>query len=72
VSLDPDEDESETKSFEMLKKYLASLGDAEHVEFFDTTLPTLVDYAIRLKVHKPVDGLCYSLQQQSKKKKKND
>ncbi|CAG0922472.1 unnamed protein product [Notodromas monacha] len=66
VSLDPDEDESEAHSFAMLQTYLSSLGDAEQAEFYDTTLPTIVDYAMKLKTLKPTErSLCYSLQQQS-------
>ncbi|CAG0917562.1 unnamed protein product [Notodromas monacha] len=65
VSLDPDEDESEAHSFAMLQTYLSSLGDAEQAEFYDTTLPTIVDYAMKLKTLKPTErSLCYSLQQQ--------
>lgn len=49
----------------------SQMSEKERKDLFDAQLPTMVDYALRLQSLKPSRGLHYSLQQQSKKRRKN-
>jgi hypothetical protein len=71
TSLEPDEETlGDQKVFDVFCDEVVDtwLSDDERQDLFDTQLPTMVDYALQLKSLKPLRGLHFSLQQQSKKK----
>lgn len=71
TSLEPDEETlGDQKVFDVFCDEVVDtwLSDDERQDLFDTQLPTMVDYALQLKSLKPLRGLHFSLQQQSKQK----
>ena len=69
TSLEPDEEPlGDQRVFDVLCAEVVDtwLSDEERQDLFDTQLPTMVDYALQLKSLKPLRGLHFSLQQQSK------
>lgn len=66
ISLDPDEDKRDPCLFDGLQSYIdEALNAQQRDHFYQKTLPSIVKYALALKVFKPIDGLQYSLQQRS-------
>ncbi|XP_064212913.1 uncharacterized protein LOC100142603 isoform X1 [Tribolium castaneum] len=66
VSLDPEEDTNDPDLFVGLLNFLDNdLTSEERSNFLNKTLPNIVKRALKLKDHKPKDGLHFSLQQQS-------
>ena len=69
TSLEPDEESlGDQRVFDVLCDEVVDtwLSDDERHDLFDSQLPTIVDYALQLKSLKPLRGLHFSLQQQSK------
>ena len=69
TSLEPDEESlGDQRVFDVLCDEVVDtwLSDDERHDLFDSQLPTMVDYALQLKTLKPLRGLHFSLQQQSK------
>lgn len=69
TSLEPDDESlGDQRVFDVLCDEVVDtwLSDDERQDLFDTQLPTMVDYALQLKSLKPLRGLHFSLQQQSK------
>ncbi|XP_018336624.1 uncharacterized protein LOC108745068 isoform X2 [Agrilus planipennis] len=65
VSLDPDEEISEPEIFVGLLNFLDNdLTSEERCNFFNKTLPNMINRALNLKKWKPRGGLHFSLQQQ--------
>ncbi|XP_045470669.1 uncharacterized protein LOC123677958 isoform X2 [Harmonia axyridis] len=65
ISLDPDDENSEPNLFQGLKEFLENdLSNEERNNFFNRTLPNMVNRALKLKEYKPKGGLHFSLQQQ--------
>lgn len=69
VSLDPDEEISDPQQFFGLKNFLDNeLTTEEREIFFNKTLPSMANRALKIKDLRPKTGLHFSLQQQRKYK----
>ncbi|XP_037076380.1 uncharacterized protein LOC119097453 [Pollicipes pollicipes] len=64
VGLDPSDDPADPSRFDGLQLYISQLAPAERTKLFRSTLPCMVNYALKLRILKPPEGLQYSLQQQ--------
>ncbi|XP_043222131.1 uncharacterized protein LOC122381707 [Amphibalanus amphitrite] len=65
VGLDPTDDPVDPARFEGLRLYVGQLAAADRTKLFRTTLPCMVNYALKLRIFKPRESLQYSLQQQA-------
>lgn len=67
ISLDPDEEIVDPQQFIGLLNFLDNeLTSEERSVFFSTTLPCIVNRAMKIKDLRPKTGLHFSLQQQGK------
>ncbi|XP_044751105.1 uncharacterized protein LOC123311286 isoform X2 [Coccinella septempunctata] len=65
ISLDPDDENPEPDLFKGFKTFLENdLKEEERKNFFNRTLPSMVNRALKMKECKPKGGLHFSLQQQ--------
>lgn len=65
ISLDPEEDVQEPNLFDGLANYIdRDLNAEERKTVFGKTIPRIAKQAKALKIHKPPQGLHFSLQQQ--------
>ncbi|XP_077514416.1 uncharacterized protein LOC144125160 isoform X1 [Amblyomma americanum] len=64
VGLDPEDPPREEIRLDLLKRFLKSLSADESRRFFESTLPSLIGSALKLRELRPSGGFLYSLQQQ--------
>lgn len=64
ISLDPEEDQTDSTVYDGLRDYITSLTDDERDKFL-AVLKVICRFAKNLKVYRPPRGMNFSLQQNS-------